>query len=131
MSCAAAAAQLMDNYSAYSIPSQPNKANLIATAKQNANTYALRYGGYNGAGGVSSLTILGGDVQFGFTDAKGNFDTSYAGYPNTVQVVARRDSSANSPLNLFFAPVLGSKNMPLTATSSATIYTGLISSFDP
>ena len=128
---AAGVTQLSANYGAYSIPSQTNRSGLIASATQGAKSYATQYGGYNNAGGVASLAILPADIQVGFTDASGNFQLNYAGYPNTLKVIARRDASANSPLPLYFAPVLGMKTTSLTASASATIYTGLISSFDP
>ncbi|MBI3866138.1 MAG: hypothetical protein HY290_30025 [Planctomycetia bacterium] len=129
---AAGAGQLGENYAAYSTPRQPNKAGLIAQAIQDTDRYTGMYGSYNSAGGVKSLSILAGDMQVGFTDAHGNYQASgYAGYPNTITVVARRDASANAPLPLFFAPLLGKKTQDLSATASATIYTGLISGFDP
>lgn len=128
----AAAGQLGENYAAYNIPLQPNKSKLVTTATSDALRYGTLYGSYNRAGNVHSPLILPTDVQFGFTDAGGKYTSSgFTGYPNTVKVVARRDSSANSPLPLFFAPVLGHKYKSLTATSSATIYSGLISGFDP
>src|SRR5882724_5981587 len=69
---AAGAAQLTDNYSAYSIPLQSKQSELISSARQAANRYSGTYGEYNGAGGVSALTILPQDIQIGFTDADGN-----------------------------------------------------------
>src|SRR5579863_2423375 len=127
----AGARQLADNYGAYTVAGSQNGASLVSSAKQNASTFINKYGQYNGAGGVKSLSILSGDVHYGFTDANGNFNASYAGYPNTVQVTARRDSSANSPLALFFGSFAGKTTESLTTTAAATIYTGLISSFDP
>jgi hypothetical protein len=41
----------------------------------------------------------------------------------------RRDSSANSPLGLFFAPVLGMDNLNVNASAGATLYGGVINSF--
>ena len=38
---------------------------------------------------------------------------------NAVQVTLRRDSLENSPLELFFAPVIGTQTVSLTATSTA------------
>jgi hypothetical protein len=129
---AAGASQLAKNYGAYSIPLQPNRSGLIAAAVDDAGRFATRFGGLNGAGGVSALRILQGDIEFGFMDAAGNLNSKgFAGYPNTISVVARRDGSANAPLNLFFAPILGKKTQSLYAVSSATVYTGLIRSFDP
>jgi hypothetical protein len=41
----------------------------------------------------------------------------------------RRDASANGPLGMFFARVLGIDNVNLTATASATIYAGTQNTF--
>ena len=130
---AAGARQLVDNYGAYSAASSSKRQTLVASAKSAASTYSTQFGGYNSAGGVAALQVLPGDIQFGFTDANGNYasSASYAGYPNTVQVVARRDASANGRLPLFFAGVMGKRDTALTATASATIFTGLITGFDP
>ena len=128
---AAGARQLVDNYAAYSLPTQKNPQKLIDCAKQSANSYSTTYGTYNGAGDVKSLKLRPEDIQIGFTDANGNFNAASTGYPNTVRVVARRDSSANRRLPLFFAPAIGRRDAALTATASATIYSGLITSFDP
>lgn len=128
-SASAGARQLADNFSAYSVPAQSNGSGLISSAEQNASTYIMRYGQYNGAGDVRSLSILSTDIRYGFTDANRNFTTNFSGYPNTVQVMTRRDSSANGPLSLFFGRVMGVSSESLTASAGATIYTGLISSF--
>ena len=130
-SAAAGARQLVDNYGAYSLPTQKNPQKLIDSAKRSANSYSTTYGTYNGAGDVKSLKLRPEDIQTGFTDANGNFNAASTGYPNTVRVVARRDSSANRRLPLFFAPAIGRRDAALTATASATIYSGLITSFDP
>ena len=130
---AAGARQLVDNYGAYSAASSSKRQTLVASAKSEANTYSTQFGGYNNAGGVASLQVLSDDIQFGFTDANGNYESSatYAGYPNTVQVVARRDASANGRLPLHFAGVMGKRDTALTATASATIFTGRITAFNP
>ncbi len=132
-SAAAGSRQLVDNFGAYSVASQSNRQSLITSAESTASVYATRFGGYNNAGGIGSLQVLSEDIQFGFTDANGNYQScaTYTGYPNTVQVVTRRDSSANHRLPLFFGSVMGRRDTALTATAAATIYTGLISSFDP
>src|SRR5262249_55980541 len=103
---AAGAAQLQAYYGNYSVAAQGQRSSIIATAKQAASTYASRYAGYNSAGGVSSLTLPAGDIVFGFTDANGNFSSGGTNFPNTVQVITRRDSTANSSLSLFFAPAI-------------------------
>ena len=124
---AAAARQLADNYDAYTLAPQPN---LIISAKNEATTYGARFCAFNGAGAVQSLNLLPGDLQFGFTDANNTYQVN-SNYPNTVRVKVRRDAKANGRLPLFFSPVMGRKETDLLATSSATIYTGLISAFGP
>ena len=128
---AAGARQLTGNYGLYSLPTQTRGQTLIAAAEATASTYSTQFCSYNGAGGVSSLKLLPADTVFGFTNASNNFTSSYSGYPNTVQVTVRRDASANGRLPFFFAPAIGQTNTSLTATSSMTIYTGLITAFGP
>lgn len=128
---AAGASQLQAKYGSYQSATPSGKTAITLAAKSTATTYSTRYAGYNSAGGVANLALPAGDIQFGFTDASGTFQANQAAYPNTVQVTTRRDSTANAPLSLFFAPVLGRKTLDITATSSATIYTGLISGFNP
>ena len=120
----AAAGQMIDGYTLYNLPTQANKAAILATAEQNAVTYAQQFASYNGAGDVSSLALNAGDVTFGFTNSSGAFTPAptFTGYPNTVKVTVRRDSSANGPLGLFFAAAIGTANISLTATASATVY---------
>jgi Flp pilus assembly protein TadG len=144
----AGARQLLDGYVKYYSPSlvptvtilgqtptnifsDTVRANVLSTAKANATTYAKNYASYNAAGDVSSLKLLDSDIEFGYTDSSGNYTAlpTYTGYPNTVKVTLRRDSTANGPLPLFFAPVLGVKTANLTATASATVYGGVIDSF--
>ncbi len=129
----AGARQLVDNYAEYSLAGEPQRSLLLSAAHQTARTFSTQFAGYNGAGDVASLSVSSGDIQFGFTDTSGNFSTSNSnfGYPNTVQVTTRRDTGANGKLPLFFAPVLGRRDAELTATASATIYSGLITSFRP
>ncbi|MBM4075016.1 MAG: hypothetical protein FJ267_05160, partial [Planctomycetes bacterium] len=100
-SAAAGARQLMDNYGSYLIPSQTNRKRLVLDSRTRAADFSTQYGKLNRAGGVKEMAILPDDIQIGYTDANGVFSTSYSGYPNTVQVIARRDSSANGTLPLF------------------------------
>jgi Flp pilus assembly protein TadG len=129
----AGAAQLTDNFVAYYLPKQTGaqQTTLLNTAKDSARASAKAYAGYNTAGGVNSLTLLDSDIEFGFTDAAGKYTplSTYTGYPNTVKVVLRRDTSANTPLSLFFGPVIGTSQVSLTATAAATIQAGTIDSF--
>ena len=128
----AAAGQMMNGYVQYNLPNQgANQPTILNTAEAGARASAKQFAGLNAAGGVSSLTLMDGDIQFGFTDAGGNYTAWSAGapYPNTVKVTVRRDSSANTPLGLFFGPVLGMSTVNLNATAAATIYAANIDSF--
>ena len=129
----AGAGQLMQGFVQYNLPGQSaaNKATILSTAEGNAKTYAKNYASYNAAGGVASLTLNDSDIEFGFTDSSNNYTPAptYTGYPNTIKVTMRRDSSANGDLVLFFAPVLGVKDQTLRATASATLYGGSVNSF--
>jgi Flp pilus assembly protein TadG len=128
---AAGARQLIDNYSAFVSSEPAEQVALIGGAQNQSSQFAASFGGYNRAGGINNIAVLSSDIQVGFTDANGVFHYPHDGYPNTVQVFARRDSAANGMLPLFFAPVIGMSETSLKATASATAYTGLISSFDP
>ena len=125
--------QLMQGFVQYNLPDQSadNQASIMTTYLGNARTYAKNYASYNGAGGASSLTLNDSDIEFGFTDGSNNYtpQPKYKGYPNTIKVTMRRDSSANGGVSLFFAPVLGVRSQNLKATAAATLYAGQINSF--
>jgi len=127
----AGAGKLMNGFVSYNLPNQANnQASILSTAESSAKSSAKQFAGLNAAGGVSSLTLLDNDIQFGFTDASGNYTPAASGvYPNTVKVTVRRDGTANTSLGLFFAPVLNISTVNLTATASATIYAANINSF--
>src|SRR5262249_38810076 len=125
----AGASQLATNYVTYNLPDQVYQSNLIASAKTSAGTYAKLYASNNSAGGVRSLSLVDGYIEYGFTDAQKNYSPSGSGYPNTVKVVIRRDSTANGPLNLFLATILGMSQTTMTATAAATATGGSITSF--
>ena len=93
----AGAEQLMNGYVQYSLPGQTGKSTILNTAETSAKTYAKNFASYNTAGGVSSLTLNDADIEFGFTDASKNYTAcpTYSGFPNTVKVTMRLDSSAN------------------------------------
>src|SRR5207244_2287140 len=105
----------------YSLPTQSttNKTTLRSGAVTLATNTAKTYATYNNAGGVN-MTLLDADIECGYTSSAGAY-TSYASnstnYPNTVKVTARRDTTANNPLSLFFAPVLGISQMNMNATA--------------
>ena len=129
----AGAEQLMNGYVQYSLPGQTQKSTIVTTAETSAKTYAKNFAGYNTAGGVSSLTLKDADIEFGFTDASNNYTPAptYTGFPNTVKVTMRLDSSANGSLRLFFAPIFGLTSSNVQVSAAATIYTANIVNFTP
>lgn len=128
---AAGASQLIDDYTLYNLAAVADRSAFINTAKQQATTACVQYGSYNRVGEVHSLSVVSSDIQFGFTNSNGSVQSAYGVYPNTLQVVTRRDHTVNGPLPLFFASVLGSNSKTISANASGTIYTGVITSFDP
>ncbi len=134
---------LVNGFAQYYQPGQILQ-DAIATAGTTAAVQAAqKYAGYNSAGGVSSLTLNSSDVYFGTTDGSGNYTPlyrrdnglgngggPYTSYPNTIKVILRLDNQANGPLPLFFARVFGMNTTNLTATASATIYSGSVNSFN-
>jgi Flp pilus assembly protein TadG len=105
---------------------------ILGNAMASARTQAKQFAANNSAGGVSSLTLNDSDIEFGFTDASYNY-TAYNSkspvFPNTIKVTLRRDSTANGALGLFFAPVIGTSTVNVTATASATIMGGTVNNF--
>jgi Flp pilus assembly protein TadG len=122
----------LNGYVQYNLAGQTNQSTILTTAEANAKTAAKNFASYNNAGGVSSLVLNDSDIEFGFTDASGKYTAAptYTGFPNTVKVTLRRDSQANGPLALFFAPVIGTPSITLQAKAAATIYTGTVDSFN-
>jgi Flp pilus assembly protein TadG len=122
---------LMDGHVQYNLPGQTQCASILATAQTNARALAKQYAAYHTAGGVSGLVLQDNDIEFGFTDASGNYTPlpTYTGFPNTIKVTLRRDSVANGPLQLYFGPVLGMSTTNVIATASATAYGGTVDSF--
>lgn len=126
----AGAGPLMDGYVLYNLPGQTStqKNSVLLTYKDNAKTAAKTYAQLNSAGSTS-LTLNDSDIEFGFTDASGNYTTPASAFPNTIKVILRRDSSANGSLGLFFGPVIGKSTADLTATAASCIYAAEASSF--
>jgi Flp pilus assembly protein TadG len=126
---------LLDPYVQYQLPgqSESTKQMILANAMTAARADAKTYAAYNSAGGVK-MSILDSDIEFGFMDSANNY-TPYSSitpqFPNTIKVVTRRDATANGSLKLFFAPVLGTSKSNLTATASASLYAGVVNSFNP
>jgi len=127
----AGASQFAGGYVQYNLPGQAPQQSILSTSESTASSFAQQFSAANSAGGVCSLTLNAADIQFGFTDSNGNYTTPCSGYPNTIKVTVRRDSSANGPLELFLATVLGMSQTTMTATAAATATAGNISSFNP
>jgi Flp pilus assembly protein TadG len=127
----AATGQLIDGYVLYHLPGQTQKDAIQNTALSSARNFARQFAGCNRVGGVALTQVNDADIEFGFTDAANHYSRSSptSGYPNTVRVTLRRDKTANGPLNLFFARMLGVSTTSLQATSAATIFTASVESF--
>jgi Flp pilus assembly protein TadG len=123
--------QLQTLFVQYNLPNQTLKLQILASATGTQSggptDTAKKYAAYNTAGG-KAITLLDSDVTFGFTDASGNYSSTYIGFPNTISVTARRDSTANGALSLFFGGILGKPTQDLECTSRATIYSGEVTS---
>jgi hypothetical protein len=137
---------LMDGYLNYSLAgTDDKKREVVKIYFTEARDKAKAFAKYNAAGGVKDLTLRDQDIEFGFMDAKYNYsslgtynsffksgddDEDDGGsshvtklpsqFPNTIKIVVRRDGNANGSLSLFFARVIGSSEVNLTATASAT-----------
>jgi Flp pilus assembly protein TadG len=129
----AGAQKLMSGYVMYNMPRQNNQATILSTAEADATASVRQIANHNAAGGVKSLVLNDADVEFGFTDAQGGYQpiSQKGGYPNTVTVVLRRDSGANTPLTLFFSRIFGINSTEITASAAATTYAGVVTSFNP
>jgi len=127
----AGASQLASGYVQYNMPGQTQQQSVVQSSENTATSYAQQFAAANSAGGVDSLVLNGGDIEFGFTDSHGNYTTPYSGYPNTVKVTMRRDSSANGPLKLFLASILGMSQTSMTVSAAATANGGTIIGFNP
>src|SRR5262249_3580303 len=117
----AGAEKLQSLYVQYNQPGQTSMTSVLTQAITNSGSTspmatAIKFARYNKAGNVN-LEVPTTDVKFGFTDAQGNYTSPYIGFPNTIQVTVRRDSTANGSLKLFFGPVLGMSSIDLTATA--------------
>src|SRR6202030_1793434 len=75
--------------------------------------------------GKVSLSLLSGDTTVGYMSNPTNQQQTLSAWssgsplPNAVSVVMRRDTTANTPVNLFFARVLGINTWNCTATATA------------
>lgn len=99
---------------------------LVPTPDGTQNLDAVRaairqYVNYNVTGG---LTVLDADIEVGRYDP----ETIYSGVTllnngtlDTVRVTLRRDSTANSPVSLFFARVMGITQASVSVTATAVL----------
>jgi Flp pilus assembly protein TadG len=89
-----------------------------------ASTAAQQFAPRNAAGQVN-LTLLASDTTVGYMTNPSNQQQSLSAWaagqplPNTVQVTLRRDTTANTPVPLFFGKVLGYSTWDVTATATA------------
>jgi hypothetical protein len=109
---------------------QPSLLSAVSTNTTSSSypiATAQRFAAYNQAGGVY-ITVPTSDISFSYYDGTTFAQYSAANFPNTCTVTTRRDSTANSSLGLFFAQVFNISTIDLTATASATIYAGNVTS---
>lgn len=118
----AAAQSLQAGYIQYN-----QTTNAISVYTTAATTVAENIVASNKAGNQTLVFSAGSDIEYGTTSTDGTtYTTPATGYPNTVRITARRDSTSNSRLNLFFAPVIGTSQVDVTAVAGATLQTGTI-----
>jgi Flp pilus assembly protein TadG len=131
----AGAQRLQQPFVQFYAPGQKNKASIYDAVLTDTTTptspicTAQKFASNNKAGNVS-VTVPAADVSFTYWDGtNAPVAASYpSNFPNSVTVVTRRDATANGALRLFFGPVLGVSTIELTATATATIYAGDVSS---
>ena len=73
---------------------------------------------------VENFTVLDSDIQFGRYEPSTvytNFTMHNNGILDTVKVTLRRDSTANSPVTMFFARIFGVNSGNVTATATAVL----------
>lgn len=81
------------------------------------------------ADGSAAFVVLDADIEIGRYDENTIYDAGPVtihqdGEFDTVRVTLRRDGSANGPVPLFFANVLGISNQPVVATATAVLRRG-------
>jgi hypothetical protein len=102
---------------------------VVTTAEANASITAARTEAGNVAllntAGSVALNMLTSDTVVGYmSDPRDQSQTLHAWttgepMPNTIQVMLRRDNTANTPVGLFFARVLGVNTWNCTAKATA------------
>jgi hypothetical protein len=130
----AGAEKLQALYVQYYMPGQTQQVQIYSKATTNTRTpdcpmyVAEQYAQYNKAGNVN-IQVQDSDVTFSYSDGQTAARTAIfpAYFPNTITVVTRRDATLNGPLSLFFGSFFNVSSVSLTATASATIYAGDVS----
>jgi Putative Flp pilus-assembly TadE/G-like/Putative Tad-like Flp pilus-assembly len=127
----AGAEQLMQPYvNYYTKADATSQSNTYANAILQVKATAKAVSAKNTAGGVF-INLQDADIKVGYFDGttftvSGGWSAG-ANFPNSVQVLARRDAtggtSSNSPVPLFFGPVLGTKTTDQQAFAQASTYT--------
>ena len=100
-------------------------ARALPKGREAAIAAAQLWAAKNVAGGQSVATFISEDVEIGFWDE----DTASflvlpadsAESPNAVRVTCKRTASQGNPLNLFFAPIIGTTHANLTVSAVAAI----------
>jgi Flp pilus assembly protein TadG len=131
----AGAEQIQSQFIAYFSPGQTSQQsiyNTVTTDTSNSSSpipTAQQYAYYNLAGGVK-VKVPTSDVSFSYYNGTTFSAPSNATglFPNTINVTTRRDGNANGALGLFFGQIFGISTVNLTATASATIYNGPMTS---
>jgi hypothetical protein len=130
----AAAQRLQEPWVQYYANGQTNQQGIYntvttdTTADTSPIPTAQKYASANKAGGVT-VTLPASDISFSYYDGSTYTPASYPTYfPNSVTVTTRRDSTANGSLGLFFGQIFGVSTIDLTATATATIYAGDVTS---
>ena len=96
----------------------------------NVNRWAIWWGVQsvawkNSAGGKDSIRILPDDIVVGRWNTDQKIISPVTNIaPTAVQVTARRDASANSPITTFFAGIMGIDTLEVSAVATASL-TGL------
>jgi Flp pilus assembly protein TadG len=115
----AGALQLMDpQFNGITNTSVAANSNITA-----AQTAAKKFALANTAGSTT-LTLPAADIVVGYMATPTNQQQTLTAWssgnlPNCIQVLLRRDSTANTPVSLFFARVLGINTWNGTATATA------------
>ncbi len=137
-SALAGAEKLQSLYVQFYTPGQTQQSAIYNKATNNTGTWdcpkytAKKFGSYNKAGNVS-ITVPDGDITFSYRDGSSTVQSAAypERFPNTITVTARRDGTANTPLNLFFGSIFNKNSVNMTAIASATIYAGEATSATP